>query len=237
MSEMSAIYRVKQYILNLIKDGELTNGSKLPSNLSIARALNVKTDDVYDGIDELITEQVVTDNFEEGTSVKVKPPFYYPLNKIISIGTMIKEAGYEAGTEYLNLDEQPATILDAEHLDIETKEPITIIERLRTANHKSVVYCLDKIAKTYLTCTDYQQSSGSMLEAIKASTNHQIMHAEMDLEAISYEPHISEVLNASPHEGLMLLKVVHYDEKHQPILYSLNYIKSSLVKFTITKSE
>ena len=30
------------------------------------RALNVKTDDVYDGIDELITEQVVTDNFEEG---------------------------------------------------------------------------------------------------------------------------------------------------------------------------
>ena len=65
MSEMSAIYRVKQYILNLIKDGEL-NGSKLPSNLSIARALNVKTDDVYDGIDELITEQVVTDNFEEG---------------------------------------------------------------------------------------------------------------------------------------------------------------------------
>ena len=219
MSEMSAIYRVKQYILNLIKDGELTNGSKLPSNLSIARALNVKTDDVYDGIDELITEQVVTDNFEEGTSVKVKPPFYYPLNKIISIGTMIKEAGYEAGTEYLNLDEQPATILDAEHLGIETKEPITIIERLRTANHKPVVYCLDKIAKTYLTCTDYQQSSGSMLEAI------------------SYEPHISEVLNASPHEGLMLLKVVHYDEKHQPILYSLNYIKSSLVKFTITKSE
>ena len=150
---------------------------------------------------------------------------------------MIKEAGYEAGTEYLNLDEQPATILDAEHLGIETKEPITIIERLRTANHKPVVYCLDKIAKTYLTCTDYQQSSGSMLEAIKASTNHQIMHAEMDLEAISYEPHISEVLNASPHEGLMLLKVAHYDEKHQPILYSLNYIKSSLVKFTITKSE
>ena len=112
-----------------------------------------------------------------------------------------------------------------------------MIERLRTANHKPVVYCLDKIAKTYLTCTDYQQSSGSMLEAIKASTNHVIMHAEMDLEAISYEPHISEVLNASPHEGLMLLKVVHYDEKHQPILYSLNYIKRSLVKFTITKSE
>ena len=76
MSEMNAIYRVKQYILNMIKNGELENGGKLPSNLSIARALNVKTDDVYDGIGELITEQIVTDNFEEGTSVKAQPPSF-----------------------------------------------------------------------------------------------------------------------------------------------------------------
>lgn len=67
---MNAIYRVKQYILNMIKNGELENGGKLPSNLSIARALNVKTDDVYDGIGELITEQIVTDNFEEGQALK-----------------------------------------------------------------------------------------------------------------------------------------------------------------------
>lgn len=41
---------------------------------------------------------------------------------------MIEEAGYKAGIEYLNFDEQPATILDAEHLGIETKQPVTIIE-------------------------------------------------------------------------------------------------------------
>ncbi|MHA4768182.1 GntR family transcriptional regulator [Staphylococcus capitis] len=236
MSEMNAIYRVKQYILKLIKNGELDNSGKLPSNLSIARALNVKTDDVYDGIGELITEQIVTDNFEEGTSVKKQPPFFYPLDKLVSISNMIEEAGYKAGIEYLNFDEQPATILDAELLEISDKEPVTIIERLRTADQIPVVYCLDKIAKQNLTCTDYQKSSGSMLRAIKESTGHEVKHAEMDLEAISYEPHISEVLNASPHEGLMLLKVVHYDEQDQPILYSLNYIKSSLVKFKINKS-
>ena len=228
MSEMNAIYRVKQYILKLIKNGELDNSGKLPSNLSIARALNVKTDDVYDGIGELITEQIVTDNFEEGTSVKKQPPFFYPLDKLVSISNMIEEAGYKAGIEYLNFDEQPATILDAELLEISDKEPVTIIERLRTADQIPVVYCLDKIAKQNLTCTDYQKSSGSILRAIKESTGHEVKHAEMDLEAISYEPHISEVLNASPHEGLMLLKVVHYDEQDQPILYSLNYIKSKI---------
>ena len=42
MSEMNAKYRVKQYILNKIKSGELEYGSKLPSNLSIARELQIK---------------------------------------------------------------------------------------------------------------------------------------------------------------------------------------------------
>ncbi|MGE8023409.1 GntR family transcriptional regulator [Staphylococcus pasteuri] len=237
MSEMNAKYRVKQYILNKIKSGELEYGSKLPSNLSIARELQIKTDDVYDGINELITEQVIVDNFEEGTSVKSLPPFFYPLNELISITEMIKSAGFKSGTEYLNFDEQPATILDAKRLGIGEKQPVTIIERLKTANHQPVVYCLDKIAKDYLTCTGYQESNGSMLNAIKDATGHIVTYAETDLETVNYEPHISELLNASPHEGLMLLKVTHYDEEKNPILYSLNYMKSSLVKFRITKEK
>ena len=116
----------------------------------------MKTDDVYDGIGELITEQIVTDNFEEGLVLK-QPPFFYPLDKLVSISNMIEEAGYKAGIEYLNFDEQPATILDAELLEISDKEPVTIIERLRTADQIPVVYCLDKIAKQNLTCTDYQK--------------------------------------------------------------------------------
>ena len=61
---------------------------------------------------------------------------------------MINSAGYQSGTEYLNFDEQPATLLDAKRLGINEKQPVTIIERLKTANHQPVVYCLDKIART-----------------------------------------------------------------------------------------
>ncbi len=60
---------------------------------------------------------------------------------------MIKNAGFEYGTEYLNFDEQPATMLDANLLSVEEGYPVTIIERLRTADGEPVVYCLDEIAK------------------------------------------------------------------------------------------
>ena len=58
-------------------------------------------------------------------------PFFYPLNELISITEMIKSAGYQSGTEYLNFDEQPATLLDAKRLGINEKQPVTIIERLK----------------------------------------------------------------------------------------------------------
>ncbi|CUG96733.1 GntR family transcriptional regulator [Staphylococcus aureus] len=235
MSEMNAVYNVKQYILNLIKQNKLEYGDQLPSNLSIARELNVKTDDVYEAIQALITEQVIKDNFEEGTSVKSLPPFFYPLNELISIGQMIKNAGFECGTEYLNFDEQPATMLDANLLSVEEGYPVTIIERLRTADGEPVVYCLDKIAKKELTCTEYQMSNGSILSTIKEQSNHNICYADTEIEAVNYEPRISEVLNASPHEGLILLKITHYNESDEPILYSLNYMKNSLVQFKITR--
>ncbi|WP_420228345.1 GntR family transcriptional regulator [Staphylococcus aureus] len=235
MSEMNAVYNVKQYILNLIKQNKLEYGDQLPSNLSIARELNVKTDDVYEAIQALITEQVIKDNFEEGTSVKSLPPFFYPLNELISIGQMIKNAGFECGTEYLNFDEQPATMLDANLLSVEEGYSVTIIERLRTADGEPVVYCLDKIAKKELTCTEYQMSNGLILSAIKEQSNHNICYADTEIEAVNYEPRISEVLNASPHEGLILLKITHYNELDEPILYSLNYMKNSLVQFKITR--
>ncbi|HDI1001694.1 GntR family transcriptional regulator [Staphylococcus aureus] len=235
MSEMNAVYNVKQYILNLIKQNKLEYGDQLPSNLSIARELNVKTDDVYEAIQALITEQVIKDNFEEGTSVKSLPPFFYPLNELISIGQMIKNAGFECGTEYLNFDEQPATMLDANLLSVEEGYSVTIIERLRTADGEPVVYCLDKIAKKELTCTEYQMSNGSILSVIKEQSNHNICYADTEIEAVNYEPRISEVLNASPHEGLILLKITHYNELDEPILYSLNYMKNSLVQFKITR--
>lgn len=75
MAELTAIFKVKEYILNQIHSNKYLPGDKLPSNLAIARELHVKTDDVYDAIGELITEQVLTDNFEEGPSVKALHPF------------------------------------------------------------------------------------------------------------------------------------------------------------------
>src|SRR5699024_8824424 len=218
------------------KEGELSPGESLPSNLAVARTLNVKTDDVYDAVDELITEQVLSNNLGEGASVKPLHPFFYPLGELVSISQMIEEQGFTVRTEYISLDEKPATSLDAMRLNIADKASVTIIERVRLADRKPVVYCLDKVPAADLTCAQYQSSDESLLNAIEANANKKVAYANTEIEAISYEPHISDVLGASPHEGLMLLKLIHFGKDDQPILYSFNYFKSSLVKFKTVRN-
>ncbi|MGO2108825.1 MAG: GntR family transcriptional regulator, partial [Staphylococcus equorum] len=143
--ELTSVYKVKEWMIQQIKEGKLSPGEPLPSNLAVARTLNVKTDDVYDAVDELITEQVLSNNLGEGASVKSLHPFFYPLGELVSISQMIEQQGFNARTEFISLDEKPATSLDALRLNIPDKASVTIIERVRLADRQPVVYCLDKV--------------------------------------------------------------------------------------------
>lgn len=238
MTNTNSIYRIKEWILNAIDDGTLQPGDPVPSTLFIAREVNAKTDDVYDAIDELITEQVLTQSFEAQATVKESQPFFYPLDKLFSIGKMIEKEGYQAGTIFMNLDQQPSTRFDRKALNLKEGEFVTLIERIRTANGRPVVYCLDKVATDYLTCAAFQAHDESILTAIKENADITIAYSETEIESVSYEPRVSEALEAAPNEALMLLKQIHYDADHRPILFSFNYFKSEVVKFkTVRETE
>lgn len=50
-------------------------GESLPGLLAIARQLDVTTDNVQVAIHELVTEQIITQNFEEGHVLKFRNRF------------------------------------------------------------------------------------------------------------------------------------------------------------------
>lgn len=238
MSINPNVNKVKEWILAEIESGQLKPSDMLPSLLTMARTCDVKTDDVQGAIHELVTEQIVTENFEEGARVKKTQPFFYPLDELMSVGRMITDKGYREGTVFISLDEEPASRDDRRVMNLEDDASVTVIERIRTADDQPVVYCLDKVAENVLEYFGSHDQQTSIFKAIEQATQQTIAYAETEIEAISYEPYISEALDAHPQDGLMLLKQVHYTAAGKPILYSLNYFKSSLVKFkTVRKRQ
>ncbi|WP_394851836.1 UTRA domain-containing protein, partial [Staphylococcus haemolyticus] len=93
-------------------------------------------------------------------------------------------------------------------------------------NHQPVIYSLDKIPQHYLTSSHYQLTHPSILNPIHTNTPHKLPSPQTHLQPITYQPHISHILNPYPHQPLILLNLLHYHQIAKPILYSLNYLKT-----------
>lgn len=64
-----------------------------------------------------------------------------------------------------------------------------------------------------------------------------ISYAATEIESIGYEPYISNALDCAPEDSLLLFKQIHYNDNHEPVLYSMNYFKSSQVKFKVRRTK
>ncbi|QTQ09171.1 GntR family transcriptional regulator [Macrococcoides canis] len=235
---MSVNYEVvytKDWILSKIYSGDFNSHKPIPSQYEISRQLDISRDAIELAFHELITEQIITEHFQEGYFVKEKPPFNYPVDELKSITSMIEEAGYVAGTLIISQDIEQPSLDDKNVLNIEDDRKITVIERIRTANETPVVYCLDKVNMSNVEM-DGSINSRSLFDALM-DAGLAINYATTEIESIGYEPYISNALDCAPEDSLLLFKQIHYNKNDEPVLYSMNYFKSSQVKFKIRRTK
>ncbi|WP_414043303.1 GntR family transcriptional regulator [Macrococcus animalis] len=236
MSVNREVVYIKDWILEQIDSGAFVKHQPLPSQYEISRTLNKSRDDIELAFHELVTEQIISEHFQEGYYIKSKPLFLYPIDELKSITSMIELAGHTAGTLMISHDIEQPSIDDKRILKIEDGREITVIERIRTANEEPIVYCLDKINVAFLEGSQ-EILSHSLLEIMGRSKQLIVEYAESEIESIAYEPYISNALQCTPEESLLLFKQIHYNAQDEPILYSLNYFKSSQVRFVIKRTK
>lgn len=236
MSVNSEVVFIKDWILEQIEQGIFVKHQPLPSQYEISRTLNKSRDDIELAFHELVTEQIISEHFQEGYFVKSKPIFLYPIDELKSVTSMIELAGKTAGTLMISHDIEQPSRDDKRVLHIEDNRGITVIERIRTANDEPIVYCLDKINAAPLE-GGQEILSHSLLEIMGRTEKLKVEYAESEVESIAYEPYISNALQCTPEESLLLFKQVHFNAQDEPILYSLNYFKSSQVRFVIKRTK
>lgn len=234
MSVNKDVVYIKDWILEQIKSGKFIAQQPLPSQYEISRMLDKSRDDIELAFHELITEQIISEHFQEGYYIKSKPIFFYPVDELKSITSMIEEGGKIAGTLMISHDIEQPSIDDKRILNIEDERDITVIERIRTANDEPIVYCLDKIVAAPLEGS-HDILTHSLLEIMDRTDTLKIVYAESEIESIAYEPYISNALQCTPEESLLLFKQIHFNDQDEPVLYSLNYFKSSQVQFVIQR--
>jgi GntR family transcriptional regulator len=219
---------------NDIERGVYKEKEKLPSEFDLAKQLGVSRATLREALRILEEENVITRRHGVGTFVNAKPLFTSGIEQLNSVTNMIYQAGMEPGTIFLSSMTQGPTEEDIRRFSCQREDDIAVIERVRTANGDPVVYCIDKIpAKLFQ--WDFSHRDGSIFETLEMISHKKITYAITQIEPVGYHDKISPILQCEPETALLVLKQLHFDEKDEPILFSVNYFKADKFSFHVLR--
>lgn len=108
------------------------------------------------------------------------------------------------------------------------------MERVRTANGEPVVYCVDKIPEHILPET-FSHEDESIFDILEKEADRRIAYAVAKIEPVGYHEKVSPILECEPEAALLVLKQMHFDEKDEPVLYSVNFFKADIFSFHVLR--
>ncbi|RFU67830.1 GntR family transcriptional regulator [Bacillus sp. V59.32b] len=217
-----------------IENGIYKEREKLPSEFDLAKMLGVSRATLREALRILEEENVIIRRHGVGTFVNTQPMFTSGIEQLNSVTNMIKQAGMKPGTIFLSSRTEEPTDEDIRRFSNSLDEGIVLLERVRTANGEPVVYCVDKIPEHILPET-FSHEDESIFDILEKEADRRIAYAVAQIEPIGYHEKVSPILECDPEAALLVLKQMHFDEKDEPVLYSVNYFKADMFSFHVLR--
>lgn len=125
-----------------IIDGRYSAGSRLPAEPEFAAQAGVSRTTLRLALRQLEQEGLISRRQRRGTYVSARPFVQNSLDRNSSVADMIELSGKVCGTRDAHIDFiAPPKI--AEQLELEPDAPLTVLERIRTADGRPVVLTVD----------------------------------------------------------------------------------------------
>ncbi|SHJ56665.1 transcriptional regulator, GntR family [Anaerobranca californiensis DSM 14826] len=227
---------VKDKLLELIKKGYYTNGSKLPSEFELAKDFGVSRPTLREALRVLEEENVLIKKHGVGTFVNSTPTkIKSGIEHLFSVTESIEQLNLKAGTKILSVQIVDPDDKDRQKLKLNFPSQLIKIERVRTANGEPVVFCIDKLVQGDLDQNLFQNIEGSIFEVLEKHYNKRITYAVSEIVPVLANFKLADALEISSRTPLLLLEQVHFTNDEQPILYSKNYFRADKFAFHVVR--
>jgi GntR family transcriptional regulator len=215
-----------------IENGTYKANEKLPSEFELSKKLGVSRATLREALRILEEDNVVTRKHGVGTFVNPKPIVSSGIEQLTSVTYMIEQAGKKPGSQYFSTEIIEPT--EEERLQFKPYQLTNLakIERIRTADGKPVVFCIDKVPQGLIPI-EAAHKEDSLFKILEEHAGKRVSYAVTYIEPVSYHERIFNILNCDFDQSLLLLKQMHYTEDDQPVLYSLNYFRSDVFSFHV----
>ncbi len=228
---VQVIERLKQDI----DDGVFKENERFPSEFELARTLGVSRATLREALRVLEEEKVIVRKHGVGTFVKPKPLFSSGIEHLSSVSSMIRDAGMEPGTIFMDVTETVVNDQEMSKFDCVEGSKLVTIKRVRTADGTPVVYCIDQVLSDKLPSGTEELFKNSIFNAIERNGTIRISQAVAHIEPVGYDDEASSILRCGVDVPLLVLLQRHYSEEGEMVLYSKNYFRADKFSFHVIR--
>jgi GntR family transcriptional regulator len=136
---------VRAEITARIDSGDLRPGVRLPAEPALAALYGVSRATLREALRLLEEDGFIVRTRGAGTFVTHRPRLTNNLDVNFGVTDLIRAQGLTPGTENLKVYDAQATAPEAKQLSLPESSPITVVERVRTADGRAVVFSRDLI--------------------------------------------------------------------------------------------
>lgn len=200
-------------------DGTLEVGEKLPAEPELCEEFGVSRATIREAVRGLVEAGYLSRVHGSGTFVAFRPRLRHTLERNLSYSRLIEQAGLRPGRKVLAVTVEEADEQVAKALGVPPGEPMTSIERVRSADERPVIHSIDVVPSRYLTEVDDKQLSGSFY-ALLERLGHTVAHGEATLEPVLADVYRSQVLQVEEGAPLLRISQVDYTTAGDAVMFS-----------------
>jgi len=234
---VSLSQKAKEKIIQYIENENLQADSMLPSEAALTEMLGVSRYTIREALALLEQDRILYKIQGKGTFInKIPTHIESGLEKLESITEIIESFGYDPGTTWIDIEEKPPTEDMIDKMSLNEDDKVVTFRRIRTANGKIAVYCVDTIKRP-----------SSMEEIPHKIDDESMLNYFKDKYGIEPEYAIAEIIPTLPtaemikhtkikkNQLFLLLNQVHYDKQGNPQIYSMDYFSMDVFKFKVNR--
>ncbi|MCR8633692.1 MULTISPECIES: GntR family transcriptional regulator [Paenibacillus] len=236
-TKVSHYIKIKESLDAKMKSGELKLGDRLPAEIELAHQFQVSRETVRAAMKQLELEGKLDVRKGVGRFVK-RPLSSIPssIDRFTSTEEIIRSAGLVEGQLEQYIRTEPCQEEWAQFLKIPLGSPVIVNERTRTANEEPVAHNIN-IMPLALVEQAFQTKTftGSLLRFLEVECGIRLTGANTELVVPHHTDPICRKLQVKRDTTVLMMKQIHFDQQHMPVLFSYDYYRNDVFQFWVNR--
>jgi GntR family transcriptional regulator len=229
-------FKVRDELAARIASGRVAPGAKLPAEPELAEELGVSRATLREALRSLEEDGFVTRTRGAGTYATRRPRLRNNLDVNFGVTEAIRAAGMRPGTTQITVHMEPASEKAALDLDLVVGDPVVMLERVRTADGRPVVFSCDVVPTARVSASEVASMpvDGSLYDVLE-HLGTAVANGVVTVEPTLTDRSLARLLKAKVGVPLLFLRQVDFDQNGDPVLLSEEHHLADAFEFTVVR--